>query len=91
MLEKVDKVFQRETVDEVYTTYSSFVFFQRTENMNMMDYILELEHICCKMMHYDMKLPDAVLKFKLLDGAQIADDERKDEICVETIAYSTSI
>ena len=57
----------------------------------MMDYILELEHICCKMMQYDMKLPDAVLKFKLLDGAQIADDERKDEICVETIAYSTSI
>ena len=57
----------------------------------MMDYTLEFEHLCCKMMQYYMELPDAVLTFKLLDRAQIKDDKRKDEICVETIAYSTSI
>lgn len=57
----------------------------------MMDYTLEFEHLCCKMMQYYMELPDAVLTFKLLDRAQIKDDERKDEICVETIVYSTSI
>ena len=43
----------------------------------MSDYILEYEHLYQKMMHYDMKLPGAILTFKLLDGAQIKDDDRK--------------
>ena len=29
------------------------------------------------MMEYEMKLPDAVLTCKLLDGVKITDDERK--------------
>ena len=29
------------------------------------------------MIQHDMKLPDAVLTFKLLDGAQVTDDEQK--------------
>ena len=44
----------------------------------MTDYIiLEYEHLYHKMMEHEMKLPDAVLTFKLLDGANITDDERK--------------
>ena len=45
--------------------------------MSMTDYILEFEHLYSKMMEYEMKLPDAVLTFKLLDRAKITDDERK--------------
>ena len=43
----------------------------------MSDYILEYEHLYQKMMQHDKELPDAILIFKLLDGAQVRDDERK--------------
>ena len=29
------------------------------------------------MIQHDMKLPDTIIFFKLLDGAQVTDDERK--------------
>ena len=77
LFEKLDKVFQSETVDEAYRTYSAFISFQRKDQMDMSEYILEYEHLYQKMMQHDMKLPDAILTFKLLDGAQITDDERK--------------
>ena len=43
----------------------------------MSDYILEYEQLYQKMIHHDMKLSGAILTFKLLDGAQVKDDERK--------------
>ena len=43
----------------------------------MSGYILEYEHLYQKMMQHDKELPDAILIFKLLDGAQGRDDERK--------------
>ena len=45
LFEKLDKVFQSETIDETYSTYSAFVSFKRTDQMNMSDYILEYEHL----------------------------------------------
>ena len=74
---KLDLVFKDETLDEAYSTYSNFISFNKKDDMIMTDYILEFEHLYCKMMEYEMKLPDAVLTFNLLDGANITDDERK--------------
>ena len=77
LFEKLDKVFQKETIDEAYSTYWAFISFNRTDQMNMSDYVLEYEHLYQKMINHDMKLPDAILTFKLLDGTQVTDDERK--------------
>ena len=77
LFEKLDKVFQNETIDEAYSTYSAFISFNRTDQINMSDYILEYEYLYQKLIQHDMKLPDAILNFKLLDGAQVTDDERK--------------
>ena len=44
--------------------------------MSMNDYILEYEHLYHRMTEHDMKLPDAVLAFKLLDGASLSQEER---------------
>ena len=43
----------------------------------MNDYILELEHLNHKILEYDMKLPDTVPAFKLLDGAGLSDQQRQ--------------
>ena len=40
-------------------------------------YIIEFEHLYKRIRDFEMKLPDPVLAFKLLDGSNINDDERK--------------
>ena len=35
--EKLDKVFQSGTTDEAYSMYSAFIFFKRTDRINMSD------------------------------------------------------
>ena len=77
LFEKLDQVFQSETGDEAYNTYSAFTSFKRTDQMNISDYILEHEHLYRKMIQHVLKLPDAILTFKLLDDAQVMDDKRR--------------
>ena len=74
----INLVFKNETVGEAYSTFSNFISFNKKDDMSMIDYILELEHLYCKMMEYEMKLPDAVLK--LLDGANGAKYSRMDQV-----------
>ena len=74
---KLDLVYKEEAVDEAYNVYSKFINFSKSDEMNMTDYILEFEHLYNKMIEHEMKLPNTVLTFKLLDGAKISDDERK--------------
>ena len=74
---KLHLVFKDETIDKAYSTYSNFISFNKNDDMSMTDYILEFEHLYRKVIEYEMKLPDAVLTFKLLDGANITDNKRK--------------
>ena len=76
LFEKLNNVFQNETVDEAYSTYSAFISFKRTDHMNMSDYILEYQHLYHKIIQHDIKLLDAILTFQLLDGTQVTDDDR---------------
>ena len=43
----------------------------------MDDYIVEFEHLYYKMAEHDMKLPDTILAFKLLDGARLNEAQRQ--------------
>ena len=43
-------------IDESYDAYSKFIAFQKSENMSMMDYILEFEHLNKKMVEHEMTL-----------------------------------
>ena len=45
--------------------------------MTVSEYVLEFEHLYKRMIEHEMILPDPVLTFKLLDGANITSDERK--------------
>ena len=50
----------------------------------MNDYIIEFENLNHLMEHQNMKLPDKVLAFKLLDGAAISENQR--QMCL-TLAH----
>ena len=77
LIAKPNSVFQSETIDEAYETCSKFINFSRQENNDMGDSKNEFEHLSKRMRDFEMKLPDLVLAFKLLDGPNINDDERK--------------
>ena len=52
-----------------------FINFRKETGVSMNDYISEYEHLYHRMTEHDMKLPDAVLAFKLLDGASLSQEE----------------
>ena len=45
--------------------------------MSINGYIIEFEHLNNKMIQHQMKLPNRVLTFKLLDGANKTSEEKK--------------
>ena len=75
VLEKLDAIFQSEKIEDAYFTYSNFSNFKRQQNMTIHDYIIEFENLNIKMDNHNMKLPDKVLAFKLLDGASVSENK----------------
>ena len=59
-----------------------FINFSRAKNVDINEYVLEYEHLYKKMEDLGMKLPDAVLVFKLLDGASLSIDNQKLELAL---------
>ena len=45
LLEKLDKVFQEETIDEANNVYSSLLNLSKREDMSRNEYIIEFEHL----------------------------------------------
>ena len=83
LLKKLDKVFQDDNIDEVSNVYSSFTNLSKREDMSINEYIIEFEHLNNKMIPRQMKLPNKVLTFKLLDGANITYQESLHLHCVQ--------
>ena len=76
MIKKLDDVFKSQQTDEAYNIYSNFIKFRKSSSMSMAEYISEYEHLYSEMVEYKMKLPENVIAFILLDGANITEDER---------------
>ena len=76
VLEMLDAVFQSEETDNVYFAYSNFFNFKQQQNLSLNDAIIELENLNYKMKWNNMKLPDKVLDFKLLEGVSISENQR---------------
>ena len=84
LLEKLDAAFQSEDVEDAYNIFLKFSYLKRHCDISMNDYIIEFENLNHLMEHQNMKLPDKVLAFKLLDGAAISENQR--QMCL-TLAH----
>ena len=71
LIEKLDKVFESDKIDEAYLVYSRFINFHKSDEMPMSDYIIEFEYLYHEMTNHEMPLPNTVLTFKLLDGLKL--------------------
>nr|CAB3262901.1 uncharacterized protein LOC100184952 [Phallusia mammillata] len=86
----MDTAFKTEKVDEAYTAYTNFTQFSKQELMSMNDYVLEFEHLNHKLALHDMKLPNTILAFRLLDGANLGPNERQLALTVASdLKYET--
>ena len=53
------------------------MFFVKKEELSVNDYILEFDHLYYKMAEHDIKLPETISAFKLLDGAGLNEAQRQ--------------
>ena len=77
LIAKLDETFKTEKTQESYNVYVEFDKFFWTENMNINNYILEFEHLNDKMLQFNLKLPDNISCFKLLENASLQNNEKQ--------------
>ena len=77
LLDKLHLTFGAENVDDAYSVYPNFNVFVKKQGLSTNDYILEFEHLYYQMAEHDMKFPDTMLAFKLLDGARLNEAPRQ--------------
>ena len=64
-------------IEVAYHTYSKFSTSKWQPNMSMNDFVIELENLNYKMDSHDMKLPEKLLAFKLLDWVSVSENQRQ--------------
>ena len=69
--DELDQIFLEESADESYRVYSNFINYKKSKEITISEYVLDFEHLYKNLIEYRLKLPDPVLTFKLLDGANI--------------------
>ena len=90
LIEKLDKVLERNKINEANLVYSIFTNFHISDEMSITDYIIDFEHLYHKMTNHEMPLPNTVLTLKLLDGAKLSVDERKSALTLgNNLAFET--
>ncbi|CAC5376985.1 unnamed protein product [Mytilus coruscus] len=77
LIAELDKLFEKDKVDQAYVTYSIFDKFHRREDVSMSDYIIEFEQRYNKCKKYDMALPHTSLAVKLLDNVGLSQSNRQ--------------
>ena len=61
LIEKSDKVFESDKIDETYLVYSRFINFHKSDEMLMTDYFIEFEHLYHETANHEIPIPNAVL------------------------------
>ena len=77
LITELDKLFEKDKVDETYSAYTAFDKYKRESTKDMSDYIINFEQRYNKCRKYEMTLPDTVLAFKLLDNAGLSQSDRQ--------------
>lgn len=84
ILNKLDKLFEEDKDKITYTVYDEFERFRKTKEMSMTDYLVEFELKYDIAKQYGNILPQPVLAYRLLKGANLS--EQKQELARATCA-----
>ena len=75
ILDKLDKLFLEDTNQSAYLAYQKFETFKRPEQMSMKDYLVKFEQLYTKIKDHQMILPDGVLAYRVLNSANLNNDQ----------------
>ena len=73
----LDKIYKQDELSAAYEVYTQFDRYKKTPNMTMENYLIEFDKLYNKTRKYNMALPEAVLAFKLLEGASLPHKDRQ--------------
>ena len=77
LVTELDKLFDKDKVDQKYSAYADFDKCRRESTMDMSEFIINFEQKYNKCKKYAMTLPETVLAFKLLDNAGLSQTDRQ--------------
>ena len=73
----LDKIYKKDELSSAYETYTKFDRFKKSPQMSMEDYLINFDKLYNQTKKYTMTLPEAVLSFKLLEGANLPHKDRQ--------------
>ena len=74
---KLDAVFKKDQNTRAYIAFKEFYDYKRTSGMTIADFIVRFEYLYHKLQQFDMKLPEGVKAFFLLNAANVSEDNEK--------------
>lgn len=77
LIERLDDLFLADKGSRQFAVFSEFYKTKKSDGQTLDAYISSFEHVCYKMEAQDMKLPDAVTAFMLLESCNFSDTEKK--------------
>ena len=84
----LESTFLKDENTRAYLAFNSFYNFRRTSGMTIVEFMTQYEKLYSEMKKYDMKLPEAVSAFMLLNAVNISDEnERLARATLSKITY----
>ena len=88
LLAKLDELYQVDKNQSAFLAYEEFEQFKRPHSMNIKDYINAFDRLNNRLIGHHMKLPEGVLAFRLLKGANLSlDTEKLTRATIKTFTY----
>ena len=77
LIAKLDNAFQDEVAENAYSTFKKLISLKKLPQMSMNEYLLEFENLNHEMTVFNMKIPDTVAAFQILEGAGLSENQRQ--------------
>ena len=88
VISKLDTLYLEDTNQAAYAAYENFEHFQQSPEMNMKDFINELERLYNKLRVFNMELPDGVLAYRVLKSENSStENEKLAKVTIKELTY----
>jgi len=73
--------------EKMFSSYEEFESLKRRKDQSMNDYLLKFEGLNKKLTHNKIEIPDIILAYRLLKGANLGKDEKLARTSVATMTF----
>ena len=77
IIDCLDALFLKDKNTRVYNAFKEFYNYKRTSSESYSDFIIQFEKLYNKTVKYEMKLPEAVRAYFLLNATNMTEDNEK--------------